>query len=98
MYLDDDAYLSKLRCYDMNGQKLYRDTLIWNAIANEMPIRPSAPVDSFLIEPSRSIMLHVYDDRGIDVIAEDPRNLRDLYDRFDDWLLDYDRDRMRAMF
>ncbi len=98
LYLDDDAYLSELRCYDISGQKLYRDTLIWNAIAAEMPIRPSALVESFLIDRSRPMLLHVYDDRGMDVIADDPRNLRDLHDRFDDWLLDYDRDRMNAMF
>ena len=43
-------------------------------------------------------MLHVYDDRGMDVIACDPAKLHGLYSDFEDWLLDHDRERMMKLF
>jgi hypothetical protein len=63
-----------------------------------MPIQPSAPVVTFLIDPVNSIMLHAYDDRGMDVMADDATKLRDAYSVFDEWLLDYDRERMGILF
>ncbi len=63
-----------------------------------MPIYPSAPVVIFLIEPNVPVMLHVYDDRGMDLISDDPTKLTGLYSDFADWLLYYDRNRMAAMF
>ena len=40
----------------------------------------------------------MYDDRGLDMIATDRALLAPLYRRFDHWLLDYDRARMRETF
>jgi hypothetical protein len=68
----DDEYIWNFRSFDLGRDKIARDTLLWHAIAAEMPIYPSAPVVTFLIDPVASVMLHVYDDRGMDVIARDP--------------------------
>jgi hypothetical protein len=88
----------ELRGYDLGRDKIARDTLLWHAIALEMPISPSAPVLSFLIAPAKSLMLHVYDDRGLDITATDPEVLRASHVLFDPWLLDYDRERMEQIF
>lgn len=95
---DDEARLWTLRSFDLGQDKVARDTLLWHAIAAEMPIYPSAPVEAFLIDPGSALLLHVYDDRGMDVIACDPAQLDDLYSTFADWLLDYDRERMTKLF
>lgn len=95
---DDEAYVWTLRSYDLGPDKVARDTLLWLSIASEMPIYPSAPVVAFLLNPSTSVMLHVYDDRGMDVITYDATELHQLYTGFADWLLDYDRERMAKLF
>lgn len=95
---DDEGYVWDFRSYDLGHSKIVRDTLLWHAVASEMPIYPSAPVLTFLLNPSTFVMLHVYDDRGMDVIADDPAKLRGPYSGFADWLLDYDRERMAKMF
>lgn len=95
---DDEAGVWTLRCYDISQDLVARDTLLWHAIAAEMPISPSVPIVTFLIDPDVTAMLHVYDDRGLDVIADQPAKLHSLYNKFPDWLLDYDRERMAAMF
>jgi Domain of unknown function (DUF3885) len=95
---DDEACVWELRSYDLGNDKVARDTLLWHVVASEMPIYPSAPVVAFLLDPSKSVMLHVYDDRGMDVIANDPAKLHGLYSDFADWLLDYDRERTAKLF
>ena len=93
-----EAEVWTLRSYDLGRDKVARDTLLWHAVAAEMPIHPSAPVVIFLIDPTVPAMLHVYDDRGMDVISDHPTKLTGLYSNFADWLLDYDRNRMSALF
>lgn len=86
-----------VRSYEIGGNKVARDTILWHAVAAEMPIYPRAPVVTFLIDPRSSLMLHVYDDRGMDVIGADPSRLREMHSLFGDWLLDHDRERMRKL-
>lgn len=95
---DGEAYVWDVRSYDLGHDKVARDTLLWHAIAAEMPVYPSAPVVAFLLDPNSFVMLHVYDDRGMDVIAHDSVKLRELYFNFSNWLLDDDRDRMAKLF
>lgn len=76
---DDNAYVWDMRSYDLGHNNIARDTLLWHAVASEMPIYPSAPVRGFLLDPRTSVMLHVYDDRGMDVIADDPTKLHGLF-------------------
>lgn len=88
---DGEAYQYTLRSYDIARKKAARDTLLWHSIAAEMPIYPNAPVEAFLINPVTSVMLHVYDDRGMDVIADNSANLSEIYSAFAGWLQDHDR-------
>ena len=40
----------------------------------------------------------MYDDRGLDVIARQPEVLVPLYRTFNQWILDYDRERIDQVF
>ncbi|WCR25026.1 DUF3885 domain-containing protein [Paenibacillus thiaminolyticus] len=44
------------------------------------------------------MIYHLYDDRGCDVICADVDPLRPLYEEFNDWILDYDREKIEALF
>jgi len=63
-----------------------------------MLVEPKASVTTYLIEPKHRVMLHVYDDRGMDVAAIRADALTATYVAFDRWLLDYDRPRMAKAF
>lgn len=73
---------------------------IWAAVAEEMRIGPhySSIAKSYIVDPESGVVLHIYDDRGMDVIAVGPHTLRPCYEQFNDWLLDYGRDQMDATF
>ncbi|MGX9292388.1 DUF3885 domain-containing protein [Bacillus sp. A015] len=52
----------------------------------------------YLINLSKQMIFHLYDDRGCDLIAADPERLRPVYEGLPHWLLDYDRAQMDRLF
>ncbi|MEW6980056.1 DUF3885 domain-containing protein [Bacillus pumilus] len=52
----------------------------------------------YLINLSKQMIFHLYDDRGCDLIAADPERLRPVYEDLQHWLLDYDRAQMDRLF
>ncbi|HEX8658282.1 MAG TPA: DUF3885 domain-containing protein, partial [Hymenobacter sp.] len=49
----------------------------------------------YFLNLDRALIFHMYDDRGLDILAADRQTLRPLYEQFHDWLLDYDRPLMK---
>ncbi|MET0400249.1 MAG: DUF3885 domain-containing protein [Longimicrobiaceae bacterium] len=74
------------------------DGLLWGALGVDLGIRPRLPARVYLADPERGLLLHPYDDRGMDAIGPDRERLRELFARFQDCLLDYDLARMEAFF
>ncbi|VDC27068.1 DUF3885 domain-containing protein [Pseudogemmobacter humi] len=77
-----------------------RDALLWACIAREIDISPKARwlERIYIVDFEQGIVLNVYDDRGMDLAALDPGKLRPIYLAFNDWLSDYDRERMARTF
>ncbi|MDR2202118.1 MAG: DUF3885 domain-containing protein [Clostridiales bacterium] len=46
----------------------------------------------FFVDPETKTVLNMYDDRGIDIISKDRRILLQLYDKYSDWILEFNRD------
>ncbi|KMO28301.1 DUF3885 domain-containing protein [Methylobacterium aquaticum] len=73
--------------------------LLWAALTRDLSITPSTRCFSVhIVDFARKIVVHPYDDRGLDVVAPDRQTLRPLYERRNDWLLDHDRKAMDATF
>jgi hypothetical protein len=69
------------------------------AIANhEMGLTPRVADRCYFVNTARHTIFHLYDDRGLDIVAERPAPLEALYRRHGGWLLAHDRDRMAAVF
>ena len=52
----------------------------------------------FFLNTTDHILYYLYDDRGLDVVAETKESILPLYQQFQNWLLDYDRNRMQSIF
>lgn len=52
----------------------------------------------FFFDTTRHLLFHPYDDRGADVVAEKVEDIRFLYENCQNWLLEYDLERMRQIF
>lgn len=52
----------------------------------------------FIINVDKRLIFNMYDDRGLDIIAKDKEILKPVYREFNEWILDYDREKInRAM-
>ena len=74
------------------------DILLCNQIAYELGVSPVAPVQSKLLDPDKGVLVHAYDDRGMDVTSIERSETQSLYEKHKAWLLDHDRKRMAAVF
>lgn len=65
---------------------------IFQSIANrEQAGSPAISGRVYVIYPSNCVILHMYDDRGLEVIATERDTLRPLFETFDEWVLDNQR-------
>jgi hypothetical protein len=72
---------------------------VFQAIGNaDHAIEPSVGSRVYFCNAGTDVILHMYDDRGLDVIARQPEVLVPLYRTFNQWILDYDRERIDQVF
>lgn len=74
------------------------DGFLWFPVSAEMGFKPILLADLYIYDRKNAILIHPYDDRGMDVIAAQKQSLVRLYQDFNGWLLDYDRTKMDENF
>jgi hypothetical protein len=80
----------------MNGFKV--DQML-QAVANrERGGIPSIGSGVYIIDDRAKLIMHMYDDRGLDVIAANASTLVPLYERFADWILGDQRRKLDLRF
>lgn len=52
----------------------------------------------FFINVNKKIIFNMYDDRGLDIVASKKYDLLNIYKKYNDWILDYDRKAIDAIF
>lgn len=52
----------------------------------------------YFLNSEMNVLFHLYDDRGVDVVAADVECLRPLYESCKVWILDYDREKIDQVF
>jgi hypothetical protein len=60
--------------------------------------KPSMRGECYFINRTKSVILNLYDDRGMDVIGATKESLLPVYKYKNEWLLDYDREKMNSVF
>lgn len=90
----------KCRKQDINYLSLIK------AVCNEdFPLKPklggvygSYYPDVFFINVTKNIIFFIYDDRGCELIACDKETIRSLYEKYDGWVDEYDREEINRRF
>ncbi|WP_142953584.1 DUF3885 domain-containing protein [Bacillus toyonensis] len=54
--------------------------------------------DVFLISATKDIVMFIYDDRGCEVIAKNKEIIRGLYEKYKEWIPDYERESIDSLF
>jgi hypothetical protein len=72
---------------------------MFQAIANREQLgSPKIRSGVYVIDPNNELIMHMYDDRGLDVIAVELDTLRPLFETFGDWVLDNQRHKIEFRF
>lgn len=72
--------------------------LLWGVIAQELGVRPRLAGELYLADPDQGVLVHPYDDRGMDVIGPNVDLLAALFREFQTWLLVSDYPQMHTYF
>ncbi|HDR7665158.1 DUF3885 domain-containing protein [Bacillus wiedmannii] len=54
--------------------------------------------DVFLINVTKDIIMFIYDDRGCEVVAKNKETIRNLYEKYKEWIPDYERESIDKVF
>lgn len=69
------------------------------ALGNQdMGLKPSFSDYAIFIHNKKEIAYNLYDDRGLDLNSWNKENLRDIYSKFNKWILDYNRKEIDEIF
>lgn len=69
------------------------------AICNhDVGLKPSVFHRVYFINMTKKTIFHVYDDRGCDVLATSPETIRELYETYNDWILNHNRPEIDKLF
>ncbi|WP_370684765.1 DUF3885 domain-containing protein [Marinilactibacillus psychrotolerans] len=47
---------------------------------------------------NKDTIFHIYDDRGCDLLATSRDGIQKMYEEYNDWILDYDREGIDNIF
>lgn len=74
--------------------------ILWLGIATEMGIEPrfKGGASAYIMDVENGLILHLYDDRGMDIVSVQKAAAAEIYTRYNDWLLGYDIARMTNVF
>lgn len=64
----------------------------------DFAIEPYISDAVFFINPQNHIIFYMYDDRGMDLIAESKETLLPIYQKYNSWILAYDKERIDNIF
>lgn len=108
LFEDEEAdlyctYQFSLKCF---AEDIKYEPLIQAANHEDFPdLRPrlgrkkeiSYP-DVFFINVTKDIIMFIYDDRGCEVIAKNKEMIRHLYEKYKEWIPDYERESIADLF
>ena len=93
---DEEPFCFVNCAFEVAAHKL--QNLLWCAITPDLGLRPRPGCLIYLLNPAKGIVVHPYDDRGLDVIGRNASSLAGLYERHNHLLLDFDMTAMRQAF
>lgn len=94
---DGESYSQVQFYWDLNKTAFCPDQLLREIIMGDIGGWPGFVSSVYLAGPG-PILYHLYDDRGLDVLSGSRKLLLPLYHQFQDWILEYDRERIDYLF
>lgn len=104
IYMDDllsckNCYYRRATISKLNLQQICYKNILKSIINQDFIDKsPSTSQECYFVNNSKNLILNLYDDRGIDVMATKKETLQSLYKTYNSWILNYDRKRVDETF
>ena len=105
--LPKNSYETWRTCNEEDGDRLFIlfpittsdiPKLLKGTLALELGIEPQINASLYIASIDKGLLAHPYDDRGMDIIGPNTALKKTLFDDFQNYLLAYDIETMRASF
>lgn len=100
LYTDDFEHDSwtRITINRLNRQIMNYRNILLAFINAGLNLTPRTRGECYFINTSSNLILNLYGDQGMDIIARRARQLKPLYDDYNEWLMPGDRDKMKLLF
>ena len=88
---EDDEYIYIRYLYNTKVSDINISEVLKQCIYADFAVEKCILGWAYLINVSKKIIYHLYDDRGLDVISSEKATLKPIYDKFKDWVLEYNQ-------
>ncbi|MDI9512012.1 MAG: DUF3885 domain-containing protein [Bacillota bacterium] len=97
--IDDDlCYTARHLYWDLKKTEINLDVLLKSIIMSDFGHFISLSSNVYFINVKDDLLFHLYDDRGADIVSKEKEILIPLYIKFNDLILDYDREKIDNVF
>ena len=96
---EDDEILTRFQLYwDLNKLSISKDILLNEIIKYDIAGVETYISNVYFVDTQNAVLFFLYDDRGADLVAANKELIRPIFERFNSWILDYDREEIEATF
>lgn len=95
---DDEQSKIAMLFWDLGIAQLSKERLLKEIIISDLGGEHLLTASVFWLWSGSNIMFHLYDDRGADLVASEKSAIQDIYTRFYNWILEYDKERITSTF
>lgn len=84
--------------WDLSIINFSKETLLKEVIVSDLGGEHLLTASVFWVWSNSNIMFHLYDDRGADLVAAEKSAIKNVYLRFNQWILKCDRENIESIF
>lgn len=96
---DDDEVITQVQLYwNLSEIDLSIPALLEKIIKADIGGYKALVSSVFFVNTDNAILFHLYDDRGADLIAPSTDLLYPIFERFNNWILDYNKEQINNTF
>lgn len=96
---EDDETVSQFQLYwDLEKILFTSDRLLQEIIKADIGGYNGFVSNVYFADTHNSILFHMYDDRGADLVTTNKEFLRPIYEKFNSWISNYDRKKIDTIF
>ena len=95
---EEGSFLQEHLYWNLTRAKCHIDQLLLEIIKGDIGGFSCLTSSVYFLSTERPILYYLYDDRGADIVASDKKLLMQFYRKYNDWILPYDKDRIRKIF